>query len=144
MSRSKDDDEDEHTVEVRAGNGEDCEKTFAEEEEERRSLDGAEKKEVGRRQRRKSSGVSRFSTKDQHVVEKPFRVSAFNVRRLGPTKMRDPAVVDILVRIIRQFEIILIQEVVDSGGKAVEELLEKVNQAGGEEAEYQVSLSFTI
>ena len=140
LSRSKDDrdEEDEHTVEVRAGDGEeDGEKTFAEEEE-RRSADGAEKKEAGRRRRRKSSGVSRFSTKDQHVVERPFRVAAFNVRRFGPTKMKDPAVVDVLVSIIRQFEIILIQEVVDSGGRAVEELLEKINQAGEEEEEYQV------
>jgi len=142
LSRSKEDEEDEHTVEVRAGDGEDGEKTFAEKEEERRSLDGSEKKEVGgRRRRRKSSGVSRFSTKDQHVVEKPFRVAAFNVRRFGPTKMKDVAVVDVLVRIIRQFEIILIQEVVDSGGRAVEELLEKVNQAGEEEGEYQVIIS---
>ena len=57
--------------------------------------------------------------------------------------MKDQAVVDILVNIIRQFEIILIQEVVDSGGKAVEELLEKVNQAGKEEAEYQVFKLFS-
>ena len=146
LSRSKDDgeEEDEYTVEVRAGDGEDGEKTFAEEEE-RRSADGAEAKEGGRRRRRKSSGLSRFSTKDQHVVEKPFRVAAFNVRRFGPTKMKDSAVVDVLVSIIRQFEIILIQEVVDSGGRAVEELLGKVNEAGGEEEEYQViSFSFII
>ena len=114
LSRSKEnsEDEDEHTVEVRTGDGEDGEKTFAEEEE-RRSADGTEAKEAARRRRRKSSGVSRFSTKDRHVVEKPFRVAAFNVRRFGPTKMKDSAVVDILVSIIRQFEIILIQEVVD-------------------------------
>jgi len=142
LSRSKDDgeEEDEYTVEVRAGDGEDGEKTFAEEEE-RRSADGAEAKEGGRRRRRKSSGLSRFSTKDQHVVEKPFRVAAFNVRRFGPTKMKDSAVVDVLVNIIRQFEIILIQEVVDSGGRAVEELLGKVNEAGGEEEEYQAVIS---
>ena len=147
LSRSKDDreEEDEYTVEVRAGDGEeDGEKTFTEEEG-RRSADGTEAKEAGRRRRRKSSGVSRFSTKDRHVVEKPFRVAAFNVRRFGPTKMKDSAVVDVLVNIIRQFEIILIQEVVDSGGRAVEELLGKVNEAGGEEEEYQViSFSFII
>ena len=32
LSRSKEDEEDEHTVEVRAGDGEDGENTFAEEE----------------------------------------------------------------------------------------------------------------
>ena len=149
LSRIKGEDEEEeegegHTIEVgRAGEDEELgkERTFSEEEE-RRSADGTEKKGAGRR-RRKSSGVSRYSTKDQHVVEKPFRVAAFNVRRFGPAKMKDQTTVDILVNIIRQFEIILIQEVVDSGGKAVEELLEKVNQAGKEEAEYQVFKSFS-
>ena len=137
LSRSKEDgEEEEDTAVVRVGDGGDGEITFAEKEE-RRSADGAEKKEVARRRRRKSSGVSRFSTKDQHVVERPFRVAAFNVRRFGPAKMKDPAVVDVLVSIVRQFEIILVQEVVDSGGRAVEELLEKVNQAG-EGEEYQV------
>ena len=135
LSRSKEDEE-EQTAVVRVGDGGDGEITFAEKEE-KRSADGAEKKEVARRRRRKSSGVSRFSTKDQHVVERPFRVAAFNVRRFGPAKMKDPAVVDVLVSIVRQFEIILVQEVVDSGGRAVEELLEKVNQAG-EGEEYQV------
>ena len=150
LSRIKGEDEEEeegegHTIEVgRVQDDEELgkERTFSEEEE-RRSADGTEKKGAGRR-RRKSSGVSRYSTKDQHVVEKPFRVAAFNVRRFGPAKMKDQAVVDVLVNIIRQFEIILIQEVVDSGGKAVEELLEKVNQAGGqEEAEYQVFKLFS-
>ena len=137
LSRSKEDKEEEEDTAVgRVGDGGDGEITFAEKEE-RRSADGAEKKEVARRRRRKSSGVSRFSTKDQHVVERPFRVAAFNVRRFGPAKMKDPAVVDVLVSIVRQFEIILVQEVVDSGGRAVEELLEKVNQAG-EGEEYQV------
>ena len=150
LSRIKGEDEEEeegegHTIEVgRTPDDEELgtERTFSEEEE-RRSADGTEKKEAGRRRRRKSSGVSRYSTKDQHVVEKPFRVAAFNVRRFGPAKMKDQTTVDILVNIIRQFEIILIQEVVDSGGKAVEELLEKVNQAGKEEAEYQVFKSFS-
>ena len=146
--KGKDEEEEEeggHTIEVgRAQDDEELgkERTFSEEEE-RRSADGTEKKEAGRRRRRKSSGVSRYSTKDQHVVEKPFRVAAFNVRRFGPAKMKDQTTVDILVNIIRQFEIILIQEVVDSAGKAVEELLEKVNQAGKEEAEYQVFKSFS-
>lgn len=114
-------------------------RTFSEVEE-RRSNDGQEKTRKPRR--RKSSGTSRFSTRDQHVVEKPFSIGAFNVRRFGLAKMKDKEVVEVLVKIIRQFDIILIQEVVDTTGKAVQQLLDAVNgESGDDSAEYEIVLS---
>ena len=119
------------------GEGEGGRRAFSEEVT-RRSKDGEEKK----RRRRKSSGTSRFSTRDQHVVEKPFRIAAFNVRRFGTAKMKDKEVVEVLVNIVRQHDIILIQEVVDNTGKSVQELLEAVNAVSGDEdPEYAVVLS---
>ena len=46
--------------------------------------------------RRKSSGLSRYSSDGKHVVEDPLRIAAFNVRKFGVKKMKDQNVVNIL------------------------------------------------
>ena len=46
--------------------------------------------------RRKSSGLSRYSSEGKHVLEEPLRIAAFNVRKFGAKKMKDPTTVDIL------------------------------------------------
>ena len=46
--------------------------------------------------------------------------------------MSDPEVVNILVRLVRMFDVILIQEVVDVTGKAVQALLQAINNDTGE------------
>mgnify|MGYP003344535962 CR=1 FL=1 len=46
--------------------------------------------------RRRSSGLSRYSTDFQHVIEDPLKIAAFNVRRFGTAKMKDETVVKIL------------------------------------------------
>ena len=43
--------------------------------------DAAERQFPGRRRRRKSSGLSRYSGDGRHVIEKPFSIAAFNVKR---------------------------------------------------------------
>jgi len=119
----------------------DEEVTFAEEEKKKPKDD---KKKSGEKIkfRRRSSGLSRFSTDDQHVVEKPFRIAAFNVQRFGAAKMKDSVVVDILVKIVVQFDIILIQEIVDASEKAIQDLLEAVNNASEESAyHYELAIS---
>ena len=97
------------------------EETFSEQER-RRSRDGGG-------QRRKSSGLSRYSNDFRHVIEEPLKVGAFNVRRFGTAKMKDKEVVDILVRIIRQFDVIVIQEIVDTKERAINELVNAVNKS---------------
>ena len=92
----------------------------------------------GDRARRKSSGLSRYSNDFQHTIEEPLKIAAFNVRRFGAAKMKQNVVVDILVKIIKQFDIIIVQEVVDSSEKAVHDLLEAVNSS---DDKYQMVLS---
>ena len=53
--------------------------------------------------RRKSSGLSRYSSDGKHVVEDPLRIAAFNVRKFGAKKMKDPTVVDILGKKINMY-----------------------------------------
>ena len=43
--------------------------------------------------------------------------------------MSDPKIVDILVNLVTRFDVMLIQEVVDVSGKAVQALLQAVNKA---------------
>ena len=47
--------------------------------------------------------------------------------RFGKAKMSDPVLVQILVQVITRFDVILIEEVVDSSGKAVDLLLKEIN-----------------
>ena len=76
---------------------------------------------------RKSSRLSKYSTKGRHVVESPAKIGAFNVRRFGKAKMRDAEVVRILKHIVLRYDVLLLQEIVDSSGDAVQELLDAVN-----------------
>ena len=62
--------------------------------ERRRSRDERGKDDIHRR--RRSSGLSRYSTDFQHVIEDPLKIAAFNVRRFGTAKMKDEAAVKIL------------------------------------------------
>ena len=48
--------------------------------------------------------------------------------------MRDAQVVRVLREIVRRYDVLLLQEVVDNSGEAVQELLEAVNEAEGEDA----------
>ena len=98
----------------------DGEETFSEQER-RRSKDGGG-------QRRRSSGLSRYSNDFKHVIEEPLKVGAFNVRRFGTAKMKDKEVVDVLVRIISQFDVIVIQEIVETKERAINELVDAVNK----------------
>ncbi len=54
--------------------------TSFDEEERRKSRDGGV---AAQRRRRRSSGLSRYSNEERHVVEAPLRIAAFNVRRWG-------------------------------------------------------------
>ena len=76
---------------------------------------------------RKNSRLSKYSAKGRHVVESPAKIGAFNVRRFGKAKMHNAEVVQILKFIVLHFDILLVQEIVDSSGDAVLELLDAVN-----------------
>lgn len=57
-----------------------------------------------------------------------LKIGAFNVQLFGVKKMEKTAVVNVLVDIISRYDILLIQEIRDASGKAIEELLTITNQ----------------
>lgn len=68
-----------------------------------------------------------------------LRVGAFNIQVFGVTKMSKPEVVDILVKIIKRYDLLLIQEIRDSTYTAIYDLLSKVNH--GEQEPFMMELS---
>ncbi|XP_003725199.1 deoxyribonuclease-1 [Strongylocentrotus purpuratus] len=59
------------------------------------------------------------------------KICAFNIQVLGTTKMGKPEVVDVLTQIITRYDMVLIQEIRDSSGDAIVDLLDAVNSASG-------------
>ncbi|KAM4741225.1 deoxyribonuclease gamma-like [Anableps anableps] len=60
-----------------------------------------------------------------------MKVAAFNVKNLGLRKVRNPTVSKHLVKIISQYCVVFILEVMDKSGKAMELLLKKLNSTLG-------------
>lgn len=58
-------------------------------------------------------------------------VGSFNMQRLGPSKMKDPAIMGALAQIIQQYDVIALQEITDKSGAAINQLMQYVNQNGG-------------
>lgn len=69
-----------------------------------------------------------------------FKIGAFNVQIFGISKMKKTAVANILVHIISRYDIILIQEIRDKSGQAVEELLNQIN-ARNKQTPYSMKIS---
>ena len=77
---------------------------------------------------RKSSQLSDYSEDGiRHVYEPTVRIGAFNVKRFGKAKMRKASTVQVLSRIIRRYDVLLVQEIVDASETAIQELVDAVN-----------------
>uniref|UniRef100_A0A669DAU5 Deoxyribonuclease 1 like 4, tandem duplicate 1 n=1 Tax=Oreochromis niloticus TaxID=8128 RepID=A0A669DAU5_ORENI len=57
-----------------------------------------------------------------------MKIASFNAQRFGLTKVSDPAVLTSLVKIVSQYDIIVILEVVDVTGDSVRVLVEELNR----------------
>ncbi|XP_077430345.1 deoxyribonuclease-1-like isoform X2 [Vanacampus margaritifer] len=57
-----------------------------------------------------------------------MKIAAFNVQRFGLTKVSNPDVLSALVKIVSRYDIILILEVVDVSGAAVELFVKELNR----------------
>ncbi|XP_071943249.1 deoxyribonuclease-1-like [Antedon mediterranea] len=66
-------------------------------------------------------------------------IAAFNVQTFGKGTMRKPDVVDVLVKIINRYDVILLQEIRDLSGQAIEQLLEEVNEDADDPYDYIIS-----
>ncbi|XP_056095314.1 deoxyribonuclease 1 like 4, tandem duplicate 1 isoform X3 [Rhinichthys klamathensis goyatoka] len=59
-----------------------------------------------------------------------MKVASFNVQKFGKSKLSDPAVVKTLIKaIVSRYDIIVILEVVDSSGAAVDHFLKELNKS---------------
>ncbi|KAM3621243.1 uncharacterized protein V6R79_008356 [Siganus canaliculatus] len=58
-----------------------------------------------------------------------MKIASFNIQKFGRNKVSDPDVLNILVKIVCRYDIIVILEVVDVSGRSVATLLDALNQA---------------
>ncbi|XP_019843176.2 deoxyribonuclease-1 isoform X1 [Bos indicus] len=68
-----------------------------------------------------------------------LKIAAFNIRTFGETKMSNATLASYIVRIVRRYDIVLIQEVRDSHLVAVGKLLDYLNQDDPNTYHYVVS-----
>ncbi|XP_066292359.1 deoxyribonuclease-1-like [Branchiostoma lanceolatum] len=68
-----------------------------------------------------------------------LKIGAFNIQIFGTNKMSNTEVADMLVRICLRYDILLIQEIRDSQGTAILDLLDRVNRASS--ANYDMVIS---
>ncbi|XP_052446759.1 deoxyribonuclease gamma-like [Carassius gibelio] len=57
-----------------------------------------------------------------------MKVASFNIQKFGKTKLSDPFVLKTLIKIVSLYDIIVILEVVDSSGDAVDNFLKELNK----------------
>ncbi|XP_058229643.1 deoxyribonuclease 1 like 4, tandem duplicate 1 [Hemibagrus wyckioides] len=72
-----------------------------------------------------------------------MKIAAFNIQKFGKRKLSDPAVVQTLIKIVSRYDIILILEVVDASGKAVDNFMKKLNKANPQH-QYSMKLSVRL
>ncbi|XP_021162930.2 deoxyribonuclease gamma [Fundulus heteroclitus] len=58
-----------------------------------------------------------------------MKIAAFNIQKFGRSKVSDPEILKILVKIISRYDIIVILEVVDVTGESVETLMKELNKS---------------
>uniref|UniRef100_A0A8C5W6S7 SMB domain-containing protein n=2 Tax=Leptobrachium leishanense TaxID=445787 RepID=A0A8C5W6S7_9ANUR len=64
-------------------------------------------------------------------VSHAFKIAAFNIERFDAHKVDDPVVLNLLIRILRRYELIAVQEVMNANDTAIKRLVEELNVATG-------------
>ncbi|XP_072019738.1 deoxyribonuclease-1-like [Amphiura filiformis] len=75
------------------------------------------------------------------LIKKPLRIGAFNIQVFGATKFGKSEVVERIVRIIKRYDILLVQEIRDSTEKIIKELHLLVNLELPESERYGLVVS---
>ncbi len=77
-------------------------------------------------------GMGNLSTKyygpSDETPDDKVRIASFNMQVFGRSKAKKKEVVDVLANIVRNFDIVAVQEIKDSSGTALPYLVKKVNQ----------------
>jgi len=73
-----------------------------------------------------------ISLEQNQVVEaETVKIAAFNVQIFGEAKSQKGDVMTVLTKIVREFDIVLIQEIRDASGQTIPNFVEKINQLEG-------------
>jgi len=70
---------------------------------------------------------------DQVVESETAKIAAFNIQIFGKTKSEKEEVMNILTKIVREFDIVLIQEIRDASEQTIPNFIEEINQLEGPE-----------
>nr|XP_009934602.1 PREDICTED: deoxyribonuclease-1-like [Opisthocomus hoazin] len=73
-------------------------------------------------------------------VATTLKISAFNIKTFGDSKMSNQTVADIIVSILSEYDITLVQEVRDSDLSAVQKLMDQLNSASSHPYSYLDSI----
>lgn len=65
-----------------------------------------------------------------------LKVASFNIQIFGLSKMSKPAVVDVLIKTVSRYDLVLIQEIRDSGGSAIVDFMNQLNSYSGNQYNY--------
>uniref|UniRef100_A0A8C5JVY7 Deoxyribonuclease 1 like 2 n=1 Tax=Junco hyemalis TaxID=40217 RepID=A0A8C5JVY7_JUNHY len=68
-----------------------------------------------------------------------LRIGAFNIQSFGDTKMSNKEVAEIIINVLRRYDVVLVQEVRDSDLSAVTQLMEQLNSASTSQYDYEIS-----
>ncbi|NWI62970.1 DNSL2 protein, partial [Todus mexicanus] len=68
-----------------------------------------------------------------------LHVGAFNIQSFGDTKMSNEGVANVIVGILRRYDVVLVQEVRDSDLSAVTQLMEQLNSVSTSTYDYEIS-----
>ncbi|XP_026788767.2 deoxyribonuclease gamma [Pangasianodon hypophthalmus] len=72
-----------------------------------------------------------------------MKIAAFNVQKFGKRKLSDPVVRKTLIKIVSRYDIVVILEVVDASGEAVDSFLKELNKANPQHP-YSMKLSVRL
>jgi endonuclease/exonuclease/phosphatase family metal-dependent hydrolase len=72
-----------------------------------------------------------FLEQDQVVQAKTAKIAAFNIQIFGQTKSQKAEVMIVLTKIVREFDIVLVQEIRDASEQTIPNFVKEINQLAG-------------
>jgi endonuclease/exonuclease/phosphatase family metal-dependent hydrolase len=79
------------------------------------------------------------SEQDQVVEAKTAKIAAFNIQVFGKTKSQKEDVMAVLTKIVREFDVVLIQEIRDADEQTIPSFVDEINQMEGPKYNFVMS-----
>ena len=77
--------------------------------------------------------------RDQVVEAETVKIAAFNIQVFGEAKSQKGDVMTVLAKIVREFDVVLIQEIRDASGQTIPNFVERINQIEGPNYSFIIS-----